>query len=303
MKKFITTFLIASIVFIISGCKTQKDLHTEDTLSSSQSIDNNSSLINDYNKESNDTESIDTESALSKPEASASQASQQSADNKQSKPAQASAPSSEAAACQHDYRADKVEASCTEEGHIVYTCTKCGNSYQETISARHDYSKYLCERCGKIDPAADKFRAMNAWLSAYGEPNGKGNMNCYPNDSASLSISNYLDQNTFFIDYDDSSAGVYFSVYVQGPDISTVSFRKDLTYGSYDIKNSALSSSRKIVFDEFYTSEENPVDEDVFATECAKKIDQYMLKAQNEIIYPKTGLKLNDFGFTYYQLK
>lgn len=301
MKKFITAFLIASIVFLMSGCKTQKDLYTENTLSSSQSIDNNSSLINDYNKESNYTESINNESELSKPEASASQASQQSADNKQSKPAQSSAPSSEAAACRHNYRADKVEASCTAEGYIVYTCTKCGNSYRQTIPAQHDYSKYLCERCGKIDPAADKFRAMNAWLSAYGEPNGKGNMNCYPNDSASLSISNYLDQNTFFIDYDDSSFDVHFSVYVQGPDISTVSFRKGSTYGSYDIKNSALSSARKIVFDEFYTPEENSVDEDVFATECAKKIDQYMLKAQNEIIYPKTGLKLNDFGFTYYQ--
>lgn len=301
MKKFITAFLIASIVFLMSGCKTQKDLYTENTLSSSQSIDNNSSLINDYNEENNDTESINTESALSKHEASASQASQQYSDNKQSKPAQASATSSEVAACQHNYRADKVEAFCTAEGYIVYTCTKCGNSYRQTIPAQHDYSKYLCERCGKIDPAADKFWAMNAWLSAYGEPNGKGNMNCYPNDYASLSISNYLDQNTFFIDYDDSSSSVHFSVYVQGTDISTVSFRKDSTYGSYDIKNSALSSSRKIVFDEFYTSEENPVDEDVFATECAKKIDQYMLKAQNEIIYPKTGLKLKDFGFTYYQ--
>ncbi len=130
MKKFITAFLIASIVFLMSGCKTQKDLYTENTLSSSQSIDNNSLLINDYNEENNDTESINTESALSKHEASASQASQRSADNKQSKPSQASAPSSEAAACQHNYRADKVEASCTAEGHIVYICTKCGNSYQ-----------------------------------------------------------------------------------------------------------------------------------------------------------------------------
>lgn len=301
MKKFITAFLIANIVFLMSGCKTQKDLYTENTMSSSQSIDNNSSLINDYNKESNDTESTNPQSEPPQYSASASQTSQESADNKQSKPTQVFAPSSEAAVCQHNYMADKVVSSCTAEGHIVYTCIKCGNSYQETIPARHDYSKYLCEQCGKIDPAADKFWAMNAWLSAYGEPNGKGNMNCYPNDYASLSISNYLDQNTFFIDYDDSSSGVHFSVYVQGTDISTVSFRKGSTYGSYDIKNSALSSSRKIVFDEFYTSEENPVDEDVFATECAKKIDQYMLKAQDEIIYPKTGLKLKDFGFTYYQ--
>lgn len=301
MKKLIIAFLIASFVFLMSGCKTQKDLYTENTSSSTQGIDNSSSLINEDSKENNNTESIDTESALSKPEASSSQASQQSTDNKLSKPSQTSAPSSEAVACQHNYRADEVSVSCTTEGYIVYVCTKCGKSYRETVPTQHGYSKYLCERCGKIDPAADKFWAMNAWLAAYGEPNGKGNMNCYPNDSASLSISNYLDQNTFFIGYDDSSADILFSVYVQGPDVSTVSFRKGATCGSYDIKNSALSSTQKIVFDEFYTPEENPIDEDVFATECAKKIDQYMLKAQNEIIYPKTGLKLKDFGFTYYQ--
>ena len=45
MKKLIIAFLIASFVFLMSGCKTQKDLYTENTSSSTQGIDNSSSLI------------------------------------------------------------------------------------------------------------------------------------------------------------------------------------------------------------------------------------------------------------------
>lgn len=301
MKKFITAFLIVNIVFLVSGCKTQKDLNKETASSNLQNISNSSLIVDDNNIKTNETESTVSQSAPSKPDTSSSEAALQSANNKHSSASQASAQSSDTAACRHNYRADETAASCTSEGYIIYTCTKCGNSYRETIPPQHDYSKYLCERCGKIDPSADKFWAMNAWLTTYGEPNGKGNVNCYPNEFVPLFISNYLDHNTFFIDYDDSTDGTHFSVFVQGADISTVSFNKGSTSGTYDIKNSALSSERKIVFDEFRTSEDSPEDEDVFATECAKKIDTYMLKVQNEIIYPKTGLKLKDFGFTYYQ--
>lgn len=294
MKKLIIAILMISNFLLLSGCRTQSDLHSDDYSSISSNI---STHITDYRDSDNNA---DIESIISQTDTSTIQSPQQTTTESQEEPANGSTLPSEPTVCQHTYRETARNASCSAEGYIQYTCTKCQSSYQETISAQHDFLKYLCDRCGKIDPEADKFWAMNAWLSNYGEPNGKGNMNCYPNDFSSLQIANYLDENKFFIDYYDSASDVYFSVYVQGADMCTVSFSKGSTRGSYEIKNSALSSSQKIVFDDFYTPEENPVDQDVFATECAKKIDEYMLKAQNEIIYPKTGLKLKDFGFTNY---
>ena len=284
MNKLITAVLIMGIVFMAAGCKSEKDLHAENTSSDSSLNDYNSSITNN----DKDNYNSETEFVLLQSETSTSE--------KVVEKAQASSQSS-TAVCQHNYRADEMVTSCTTDGYIVYKCTVCGNSYRENIPAQHEFSKYLCERCGIIDPQADKFWAMNAWLSTYGEPNGKGNLNCYPNEFAPLSIYNYLDQNSFFVSYNDTSADENFTVYVQGSDICSVIFSKGSTRGSYDIKNSALSSAQKIVFDDFYTPEENPIDKDAFATECAKKIDQYMLKTQNEIIYPKTGLKLKDFGF------
>lgn len=269
------------------GCRSKKDLNSQNTSSGSSPSEYSLSAANIQN-ENHDSEA---NAVLPQSETSTSE---------EARTAQNSVQPS-ISVCRHKYRADEMVTSCTADGYIVYKCTVCGNRYRENVPAQHEFSKYLCERCGIIDPQADKFWAMNAWLSTYGEPNGKGNLNCYPNEFAPLSIYNYLDQNTFFISYDDNSTDEHFSVYVQGPDISSVSFSKGSTRGSYDIKNSALSSAQKIVFDEFYTPEENPIDQDVFATECATKIDQYLLKAQNEIIYPKTGLKLKDFGFSCYQ--
>lgn len=202
--------------------------------------------------------------------------------------------------CQHSYRVSERKVNCNSNGFVRYVCEKCNNTYEEIISPEHEFSKYFCENCGIIDPEADKFLAVSAWLNTYGKPNGKGNMMCYPNDIAQLLISNYLDQNEFFIEYNDTSRGIIFLLCVQGKDLSSVSFIKGSTHAYYTIKNSEFSSQSKIVFDEFYTNEESPLDEDTFATECASLIDEYMLKAQNDVFYPKMNLTLSDFGFTKY---
>lgn len=296
MKRIMTFILAASIVLLISGCKTQKELNTESTSSGFSSIDDSSSVMNDYGNKDNSNES-----ALTEPDNSTSQNAQVSANKNQPKPSPDSAASTVTATCQHNYRAVETVSSCVSEGYIVYTCTKCGDSYREAIPPSHDYSKYLCERCGKIDPSADKFQAISAWLSTYGEPNGNEDYMFYPNEFAPLSISNPLGKNMFLIEYRDEADDIFFRIFIQGADLSSITVYRGLTLGSFDIKNSTFSSEQKIVFDYFYTPEEDPIDEDTFATECAKKIDTYMLKAQNEIIYPKTGLKLKDFGFTYYQ--
>ena len=144
------------------------------------------------------------------------------------------------------------------------------------------------------------FWGVNAFLATYGEPNGKGNINCYPNAFAALSVSNYIEQDNFFIEYSEDATGEVFTVWVKSG-FSTVSFRRGSTYGSYEIKNSVLCSAEKIVFDDFYTNPDNPTDQDVFASECAPKIDKYLRMAESKILIPKMGLKLSDFGFAKYK--
>ena len=71
-------------------------------------------------------------------------------------------------ACEHAYDSVRAEATCTEDGSVTYTCSLCGNSYTELISALgHDYRHtetvrptaasqgydvYTCTRC------ADSYR-------------------------------------------------------------------------------------------------------------------------------------------------
>ncbi|MBE6932398.1 MAG: hypothetical protein E7464_03325 [Ruminococcaceae bacterium] len=56
--------------------------------------------------------------------------------------------------CQHDYKAEVTEATCTEGGYTTYTCSKCGNSYKadETEAAGHKWDE------GKVttEPTEDK---------------------------------------------------------------------------------------------------------------------------------------------------
>ena len=70
--------------------------------------------------------------------------------------------------CDHDYRkAEETAPTCTEEGSVRYTCSKCGESYTESIAALgHNYGAWKtvrkatavaegeqqssCSRCGDI---------------------------------------------------------------------------------------------------------------------------------------------------------
>lgn len=283
MRKFMCFLMILVVCFTFAGCKKVTDLEVSSigslTTTASEKIINALVSENSVTAETSKTESAVSSNASSAP-----------VEAKEEKPV----------VCTHDYRKELVGVSCNTSGYIKYTCVKCGQSYKgESVVAGHDFTKFLCDRCGKIDPNSDVFWGVNAFLSKYGQPNGKGNINCYPNEYASLRVSNYLDQNNFFIEYQDDAVGEIFTLWVKG-NVSTVSFRKGSTYGEYEIKNSTLSSAEKIVFDDFSTNPESPEDQDVFATECAPKIDKYLRMAENQILIPKMGLKLSDFGFKKY---
>lgn len=51
--------------------------------------------------------------------------------------------------CSHDYVGTVTrDATCTEDGLLTYTCTKCPDAYTRTIAAHgHDYQNYVCVYC------------------------------------------------------------------------------------------------------------------------------------------------------------
>ncbi len=57
----------------------------------------------------------------------------------------------------------------------------------------------------------------------------------------------------------------------------------------------------EVKFDYFYTPETENKDENVIAEECSKCIDNLMLHIESDILYPKLGLKMSDFGFINYK--
>ena len=51
--------------------------------------------------------------------------------------------------CSHDYTGTvTLDATCTEDGLLTYTCSKCGDAYTRTIAAHgHDYQQNVCTYC------------------------------------------------------------------------------------------------------------------------------------------------------------
>lgn len=57
-------------------------------------------------------------------------------------------------ACSHSYTfRTKVEPTCTESGIRLYTCSKCGDTYETKITPKgHAFVNGSCTRCGREDP-------------------------------------------------------------------------------------------------------------------------------------------------------
>ena len=53
----------------------------------------------------------------------------------------------------HDYKSTTTkEATCTSDGEIVYKCSRCQDSYSETVAASsHNFVDGVCKKCNKFD--------------------------------------------------------------------------------------------------------------------------------------------------------
>lgn len=57
-------------------------------------------------------------------------------------------------ACEHAWNDGeiKTEATCTNDGEMLFTCTKCQETKTEVIPMAHDYVNGVCFDCGYVDP-------------------------------------------------------------------------------------------------------------------------------------------------------
>ena len=52
----------------------------------------------------------------------------------------------------HDYKSTTTkEATCTSDGEIVYKCSRCQDSYSETVAGSHNFVDGVCQKCNKFD--------------------------------------------------------------------------------------------------------------------------------------------------------
>ena len=79
----------------------------------------------------------------------------------------------------HSYTKNTTGASCTQNGKAVYTCSVCGHSYEETISATgHSWKEATCTtpktctKCGATEGNALGHNYVNGTCSRCGESEG-----------------------------------------------------------------------------------------------------------------------------------
>ena len=117
----------------------------------------------------------------------------------------------------------------------------------------------------------------------------------------SVSVLKNPDDKFFYIYYFDLENDIHCRFYISEDDTCSVTYLSGETYGRFNIGKSTLYKGMEVKFDYFYTPETENKDENVIAEECSKCIDNLMLHIESDILYPKLGLKMSDFGFINYK--
>lgn len=291
MKRIICALLITILSFSAAGCSSEKNTSSNNTSPTDTSV----SISSTDTSESVPDESIENPSSSEKTQTETGSPSSSESSEPQSQTS---------SVCNHTFSKKVTAATCTTDGFTEYTCTKCGYSYiGDRKPAAHDYGKYFCINCGKLDPQADKYWALIAWVDTYGELSGNGCFSIFPYESAEYSVivDIYSHEKNFYIDYNDPENDIDCWFYISEDNTCSVHYSNGKTYGKFDIGKSTLYKGMEVKFDYFYTPETESKDENVIAEECSKCIDNLMSRIESDILYPKLGLKMSDFGFVNYK--
>lgn len=156
MKKFVLVLIIAGLILNLCGCSIIKQI-TIPNLPTTQSTD--TEQTSDKPEENNTSEAqkpaaTDTSkpAATDTPKPTATETPKPTATPT---PKPTATPEPEVKLCEHNYKSEVTkEATCTSTGIMKYTCSKCGDSYTETIQKKEHTSvvdravEATCEHTG-----------------------------------------------------------------------------------------------------------------------------------------------------------
>ncbi len=243
---------------------------------------------------------------------------------------------SSTAACNHNYSVTKVTADCTNNGHTIYTCSKCNARYKEAAPATGHNYKYIetaatcstegsrigeCQKCGlqttkEVLPATghsfsgvscvkcgikdtDKARGM---LTTWFEANSAYDNTTYGNTYRLPSDNNYYiwasGTNSAF-SYLDDNIFIHVQVYGFEKNKCYVTFKKDGNTLEGEFPMDSLHSSVRIYFNEMHCTASDDQRQQMISTLRAE-IDGFLLKFQNELLKPHIDITLKDLGFNLY---
>ena len=238
--------------------------------------------------------------------------------------------SSEEAVCEHNYSVTDTYLTCVGKGYKTHTCTKCGDSYKETVAAlEHEYKNTeqaptcttdgyyipVCQRCGytllKQTIAAtghmfsgvactvcgardtDKARGLlSAWFDANSsyDTSTYGNTYHLPSDNRYYIWANGT--NSAFTYLDDNTY-IYIQVYGFEKNKCYVTFKKDGKDLEGEFPMDSLHSSDRNFFNIMYGDKDLiPILRDM--------IDGFLLKFESELLKPQINISLKDIGFSNY---
>ncbi|WMJ22532.1 hypothetical protein RBG61_11105 [Paludicola sp. MB14-C6] len=207
----------------------------------------------------------------------------------------------------HEYTSKTIPPTCTVKGYTIHTCKSCGDSYKDAYSTpQHTYINYLCKFCGQPS-RSEPIQSLRAWILKNGTlyDNGKAYYIAYGNYSISTLTYEYnkVNDDIQFV-YDPNNESTESLLINMIDDISSCDIHyeiyKDRICGYVNLNPSKVNASTTLKLDNFNNYNGIQCTEEEFAQKMSDKLNDLINTIQDKLLYPKTGLKFKDFGFTSY---
>lgn len=197
------------------------------------------------------------------------------------------------AAIEHEYKNTEQAPTCTTDGYYIPVCQRCGYALQkQTIAATgHKFSGVACTVCGARD--IDKARGMiTTWFDANSsyDTSTYGNTYRLPSDNRYYIWANGT--NSAFTYLDDDTY-IHIQVYGFEKNKCYVTFKKDGKTLDGEFPMDALHSSDRNFFNVMYG------DKDLIPI-LRSMVDGFLLKFESELLKPQINVTLKDIGFSNY---